>query len=83
VFSLWSPVLEQHLELVGFQLNQPTMVTTCSKDAKGALEHIASVVMVHNAKELQAAFTAFDVNDVHDFMSIDNMADFFESSFPV
>lgn len=59
------------------------MVSTRSKDAKGALEHIASVVLVYNAKEIQAAFNAFEVYDVYDFMTIDNMADFFKESFNV
>ena len=56
-------------------------MSTRSKDAKGALEHIATVVLLHNSKEIQAAFTAFDVYDVYDFMSLDNLPDFFKESF--
>ena len=59
------------------------MVSTRSQDAKGALEHIASVVLVYNAKDIQAAFNVFEVHDVHDFMSIDNLTDFLKDSFNV
>ena len=80
---LWFPALEQYLHLIGVPVFHTTMVSTRSQDAKGALEHIASVVLVYNAKDIQAAFNVFEVHDVHDFMSIDNLTDFFKDSFNV
>jgi Reverse transcriptase (RNA-dependent DNA polymerase) len=59
------------------------MVGTRSKDPKGALEHITTVLLPYNTKEVQAAFHALEVHDVYDFMSIDNITEFFKDPFTI